>query len=119
MEMILNHANAWGKEEMILTIERPTTTNSREPNMTRIILLRLNTAYALEPHTAIRREDRVVKMKKQISIESIRLGRNKILTDNAYSTQNTQNCADSITCIATVFAKLQLSDEHREEKEPR
>ena len=48
MEMILKHPNACGKEEMILTIERPMTTNSREPNMARIILLRLNTAYALE-----------------------------------------------------------------------
>ena len=40
-------------KEMILTIERPTITNAREPNMTRIILLRLNTAYALKPHTAV------------------------------------------------------------------
>jgi hypothetical protein len=73
MEMILNQANTWGKEEMMLTIERPMTTNSREPNMTRIILLRLNTAYALEPHTATRREDRMVEMKKPSSVGSIRL----------------------------------------------
>ena len=62
MEMILN--NARGKEKMLLTIERPTTTNSREPNMTRIILLRSNTAYALEPHTAVSFQGRVGKMKK-------------------------------------------------------
>jgi len=39
--------------EMVLTIEWPTITNAREPNMTRIILLRLNTAYVLKPHTAV------------------------------------------------------------------
>ena len=80
MEMTLNHANACGEEEMVLTIERPMTTNSREPNITRIILLRSNTAYVLEPHTAVSPEDRVCKTKKQLSIGSIRIERrgNKI-----------------------------------------
>jgi len=65
---------------MILTIERPMTTNSREPNITRIILLRSNTAYVLEPHTAVSPEGRVGKTKKQLLIESIRIecGGNKI-----------------------------------------
>ena len=67
-EMILNHANTRRREEMILTIERPMTTNSREPNITTITLLRLNTAYVLEPHTAVSPEDRVGK-KKQLLIE--------------------------------------------------
>jgi len=73
MEMILNHANTWRKEEMSLTIAKPVITNSREPNMTRITSIRLNTAYPLEPNTAIRREGRVVKTKKQPSVGSIRL----------------------------------------------
>jgi len=64
MEMILNHVNTCGSEQMILTIERPTTANSREPNMTRIILLWLNTAYVLEPHMAVCWENIVGKMKK-------------------------------------------------------
>jgi len=44
------------KEEIILTTARARTSNSREPNMTRITLLRLNTAYALEPQTAVLQE---------------------------------------------------------------
>ena len=55
---------------IILTAERPITTNSRAPNITRIILLRWNTAYALKPHTAIGR--RVGEMKKQLSVRSIK-----------------------------------------------
>jgi len=63
---MFNHSNHVERnEERILTAERAMTTNSRETNNTRIILFRLNTAYALEPHTAIRREKRVSKVKKR------------------------------------------------------
>jgi hypothetical protein len=63
------------ERETILTNERPITTNSREPNMTRIILLRRNTAYALEPHTAI--GTRVGKIKKEVIVARVGHGGNK------------------------------------------
>ena len=54
------------KEETMLTTERARTINSREPNMTRMILLRLNTAYALEPHTATCKKERGKWRSKQL-----------------------------------------------------
>jgi hypothetical protein len=39
MKKILNHSNVYGKKE-ILTTARARTTNSREPNIAKIILLR-------------------------------------------------------------------------------
>ena len=76
--------------------------------MTRIILLRRNTAYALEPHTAIGR--RVHKVKKEAifgRVDQIRSRRKQDpLTGNAYSTQNTQDCADSITGIAAYICEF-------------
>ena len=59
-------------ERMVLTIERPMTTNAREPNMRRIILLQLNTAYALKPHTA---RGQSGQDEDAITIKSIRLER--------------------------------------------
>ena len=46
------------KEETIFTTARARATSSREPNRTRMVLLRLNTAYALEPHTATCKKER-------------------------------------------------------------
>ena len=49
----------------------------------------------------------VGKMKKRMSVESVRYDRGKQypLTDNSYSTQNTQNCIYFQPCIATIYAQ--------------
>ena len=85
------------------------TITSREPNKKRIILLRLNTAYALAPHTAIRRKRRVAKMAEAVvgHVDQT-IGKKDPLTDNAYSTQNTHDRTDSIPHIATADKKIDV-----------
>ena len=91
------------KEEAILTTERPRTINWRKPNKTRMTLFRLNTAYVLEPHTAIRREKRAGKNKDtNVGRFDETRGKQSLLTDNGYPTKNTQDSTDSIPCIAAV-----------------
>ena len=63
------------KEETTVTKARATTNNPREPKIARIILLRLNTAYVLVPHTAISRKER---RKKQAKSDGVRMRSTKL-----------------------------------------